>query len=95
MPQNQGTEYDEHHTVERWSAKDGMSEDKIESPDNKVCIPTLKHWEINQWLDTPNDDYVSPEGKIMTPRQYLRGKSWDERYQFGLDVLRRFGVLKQ
>jgi len=30
----------------------------------------------------------------VTPRQYLRGKSFDERYQFGLDVLRQRGVIK-
>jgi hypothetical protein len=29
-----------------------------------------------------------------TPRDYLRDKSWDEQYAFGLEALRRFGVLK-
>jgi hypothetical protein len=94
LQQNRGTGYDEHHIVERWSAKDGISTDQIESPENKVCIPTLKHWEINSWLDTPNDEFKDTEGNVITPRQSLRGKTWQERYQFGLDVLRRFGVLK-
>jgi hypothetical protein len=30
----------------------------------------------------------------MTPRQYLMGKSWDERWPVGLDGLRAVGVLK-
>jgi hypothetical protein len=28
-------------------------------------------------------------------REFLKGKSFEERYQFGLMVLRRFGVLKE
>lgn len=30
----------------------------------------------------------------MTPREYMKGKTWEERYQFGLYVLRKFGVLE-
>jgi len=30
----------------------------------------------------------------MTPRDYLRGKSFEEQYRFGLDIMRKFGVLK-
>jgi hypothetical protein len=29
-----------------------------------------------------------------TPRDYLRGKSWQEQYAIGLEALRLFGVLK-
>jgi hypothetical protein len=45
------------HIVERWSRKDGIPEEWIESPDNIVPIPKLKHWEINKWLDTPNEEF--------------------------------------
>jgi hypothetical protein len=30
----------------------------------------------------------------LTPRQYIKGKQWEERREFGLVVLRKFGVLK-
>jgi hypothetical protein len=30
----------------------------------------------------------------MTPREYLRGKSWEEKYSVGLDAMRLHGVLK-
>jgi hypothetical protein len=30
----------------------------------------------------------------MTPRDYLRGRSWEEQYEVGIDALREFGVLK-
>lgn len=89
-----GSGYDKHHIVERWSSKDGISEAWIESPGNIVSIPKLKHWEINSWLDTETSEFRDQKGKEMTPRQYIRGKSWEERYEFGLDVLKRFGVLK-
>jgi hypothetical protein len=36
LRQNIGRGYDEHHIVERWSRKDGIPEDWIESPDNIV-----------------------------------------------------------
>ena len=61
-----------------------MPRDKVRSSDNIVPIPTLKHWEINGWLDTRTADYKDENDKELTPRQYMRGKTWEERYQFGL-----------
>jgi len=47
---------------------------------------------ITNYYRNPDPD---PPLNGLTPRQYLHGKSFDERYQFGIDVLRRkFGVLK-
>jgi hypothetical protein len=59
-----------------------------------VPIPKMKHWQMNGWLDKPNKEFKDADDKIISPRQSMRGKSWEERYQFGLDVLERFGVLK-
>jgi hypothetical protein len=91
---NIGPGYDEHHIVERWSRRNGIPEEWIESPDNIVPIPKHKHWEINSWLSKPNPKYKNDKGDEISPREYMRGKSWEERYQFSLDVLRDFGVLK-
>jgi hypothetical protein len=93
LRQNIKPGYDKHHIVERWAKDDGMPEEKIGSPDNIVPIPKLKHWEINSWLDTPNEEFKDNNDNKLTPRQYLKGKTWDERYSFGLKVLRKFGVL--
>lgn len=83
--------YDIHHVVEQSSAaKDGSEDDLIDAPENLVRIPRWKHWEINAFYQTPNDDFGG-----LTPRQYLEGKSWDERTRVGLDALRRFGVLRK
>lgn len=87
--------YEIHHIVEQTPAgKDGFSEAQIESQRNKVRIPTIKHWELNAWYDRPNEDYRDKDGNWMTPRQYVRDKSWLERRRVGLDGLRRVGVLK-
>jgi len=94
LQQNAGTGYDVHHVVEQWSANDGIPPSMIYSPENEVPIPTLKHWEINAWLDTPNPAFTDSEGNMISPRESLRGKSWEERYRFGIGVLIRFGVLR-
>jgi len=82
--------YDIHHVVERNSApKDGSEADLIDAPENLVRVPRWKHWEINAFYEKPNDDHGG-----LTPRQYLRGKGWEERTRVGLDALRKVGVLR-
>ena len=81
--------YNIHHIVEQTSAVQvGFSSDMINDPDNLVRIPTLKHWLINGWYSTNN-----PEFGGLSPRDYLRGKSWNERVRVGKDALTQFGVL--
>jgi hypothetical protein len=63
--------------------------DQLESHDNLVQIPKWTHVLISSWYSTKNDDYGG-----MTPRAYLRGKSWDEQYEVGLSAMRLFRVLK-
>jgi hypothetical protein len=94
LRQNTKPGYDEHHIVERWSKRDGIPEEWIESPINIVSISKLKHWQINSWLDTKTKECTDASGNELTPWQYVRGKTWEERYAFGLEVLRKFGVLK-
>jgi hypothetical protein len=94
LQQNAGTGYDKHHVVEQWSAKDGIPPSMIYSPENEVPIPTLKHWEINAWLDQRNDEFRDATGKAISPRQYLKDKGWDERRRVGMYALIKFGVLK-
>jgi hypothetical protein len=82
--------YDIHHIVEQTSAEqDGFARSQIDAPENLVRVPRLRHWEINAWYQTPNDDF----GRL-TPREYLRGQDWGERTRVGLDALRLYGVLR-
>jgi hypothetical protein len=61
----------------------------IEGPDNKVFVPRLKHWQITRWYMARD-----PEFGGLSPREYLRDKSWDERRAIGLRALIDHGVLK-
>jgi hypothetical protein len=82
--------YDIHHIIERaTAAADGSERHLIDAPENLVRILRWKHWDLNRWYETPNYNY----GR-MTPRNYLRGKSWDERDRVGLRGLIDVGVLK-
>jgi hypothetical protein len=84
------TGYDIHHIVEQTpAAQDGFARSVIDSPENLVRIPTLKHWQITGWYMFKNDAYGG-----VSPRTYLRGKGWAERTRVGRDALVRNGVLK-
>jgi hypothetical protein len=83
--------YDIHHIVERATAAADGSEDRlISAPENLVRIPRWKHWDLNKWYESENEEF-----ERMTPRNYLRGKSWEERDRVGLKGLLAIGVLKQ
>ncbi|WP_204376735.1 hypothetical protein, partial [Methyloceanibacter marginalis] len=82
--------YDVHHIVEQTSAeRDGYPRSMIDAPENLVRIPRLKHWMITGWYMIPNEDYG-----WIPPRQYLRGKAWEERVRVGHEALMEAGVLK-
>jgi hypothetical protein len=79
-----------HHIVERSAEGDGISQAKINAPNNLVRIPKQIHEKITQWYSTKNVDYGD-----QAPRDWLRGKSWDERRALGIKKLVDFGALKK
>lgn len=82
--------YEVHHNAEKGQAHaDGIPKSIWNSPENRVRVPTLKHWEITGWYMEPNEDF-----DWLSPRNYLKGKSWDEKVRVGHKALRLFGVLK-
>jgi len=82
--------YEIHHLVEKKSAEDdGFPKLMINGPDNLVRISRFKHWEITSWQMTKNKSYND-----ISPRDYLRGKDWEERKRLGLETLRKYGVLQ-
>lgn len=82
--------YEIHHIVEQTPAEqDGYRRSLIDGPENLVRIPTLKHREISAWYQTKNDQFDE-----LSPRDYLRGKTWEERTRVGLGTLIDHGVLK-
>jgi hypothetical protein len=84
------TGYQLHHIVEQTPAEqDGFPRSQIDGDENLVYVPTLKHYEISAWYQTGNDEYGG-----LSPREYLRDKNWDERFEVGKHALQKFGVLK-
>jgi len=82
--------FDIHHIVEQTPARqDGLSWTKIDGSDNKVLVPTYRHWEITAWYQTRNKDFGD-----LSPRDHLRGQGWEARRAVGLLALKLFGVLK-
>lgn len=83
--------YDIHHIVERSSAlDDGFAVAEVDHRDNLARVPRWKHWEITGWFKTSNPDFDG-----QAPREYLRGKDWNQRRRIGVEALVKFGVLKQ
>jgi hypothetical protein len=81
--------YEDHHVVLRAAQGPGITEARIKGSDNIVRIPRYKHWELNRWYETPNREFGE-----LRPREYLKGKSWEENRSLGLRALRDIGVLK-
>ncbi|KQT86068.1 hypothetical protein [Aurantimonas sp. Leaf443] len=83
-----GTEM--HPIVERASAyADGFPKDKVENWDNLVRIPTYRHPEVSGWYMVRRERFGG-----LSARQYLRGKTWEERHAVGLEALKEFEVLR-
>jgi hypothetical protein len=82
--------YQIHHIVEQTSAEeDGFSRSQIDAPENLVRVPTMRHWEINAWYQRQNTQFDG-----LPPREFLRGRSWEDRYAVGLHAMTIFGVLE-
>ena len=82
--------YDIHHIVEEDAAeKEGFPQSLINSRENRVLIPRIRHWEVSGWFMTPNEDFGG-----LSPREYLRGKEWAEKVRVGRVALIKVGVMK-
>lgn len=83
--------YDIHHVNEYTASKKaGFADELIDGPENLVRISRLMHWRITAYYQT-----IDPDLGWQTPRRYVaQMKTWEERTKFGVDVLRKFEVLK-
>lgn len=87
--------YEIHHIVEgqygsinpgRNSVRFG---ERLESRENLVRIPKWSHIDINSWYSRRN-----PQFGGISPRDYLRERSWEEQYSIGVRTLRDAGALE-
>jgi len=86
---------DWHHIVEKDAGfpRNGLGNKKnpLHSTENMVQIPRAKHWEITQYYSKPNRE---PPFLGLSPREWLRGQTWEAQYEFGIATLKKFKVLK-
>ena len=82
-----GDGYEYHHIVEQSASRD-IPESELQSTTNIVRIPRLLHEEIS-------GEYSSWQLELNSSlRASLNGASFDERWNAGLKVMRKIGVLK-
>jgi hypothetical protein len=82
--------YEDHHIGGQHGQNRAQFGDQlIDSRENQVRIPVVKHIDISAWYSRGNPDFGG-----LSPRDYLRGKDWDEQMRVGLDRLRDYKVLK-
>jgi hypothetical protein len=83
-----GTEV--HHIMEQTAAKRaGLTQKQIDAPENRIRIPTFKHYDITGWYARPNKGY----GRL-SPREYLADKPVEEHMRVGREALILYEVLK-
>ena len=63
---------------------------RIDNYENRVRIPRLKHIEISRFYSKSGN----PQFGGLSPRDYLRSMSWNEQMRIGLEILKKFEVLK-
>ena len=86
---SQGGYHDHHIVGQHAENRARFGDSMIDSRENKVRIPLLKHIDISAWYSKGNDEFGG-----LSPRDYLRDKDWDEQMRVGLDRLRKHEVLK-
>jgi hypothetical protein len=81
--------YQNHHIVGQGDYNKDIDKSLIESDDNIVRIPEYKHIEINAYYQKPNNITGG-----VSPREYYKGKSFEEQLRFGKYVLWLYGVME-
>ena len=81
--------YENHHIVEETPNDGKIPDEVLQGRDNIVSIPYYLHRDISDFYSRKNPEYDN-----KTPREWLRGKTFEEQYQVGLKIMRQFGVLK-
>jgi hypothetical protein len=82
--------YHDHHIVNQHDGnRRKVGDARIDGRANQVRIPVLKHLDINGWYSKGNKEFGG-----LSPRDYLRDKSWDEQTRVGIKILRDMKVLK-
>ncbi|NMA65477.1 MAG: hypothetical protein GX957_04445, partial [Clostridiaceae bacterium] len=80
-----------HHIVEQSQIKkSGFSPQQIHNTNNVIAVVSTTHAKISGYYNS-----IDPRlSDTMRVRDWLAGQSFETQSQFGMDVLKRFGVIK-
>ena len=80
-----------HHIVEQSQIKkSGFASEIINNTNNIIAVDKVTHRLISGYYSTKSFAFTSG----LSVRDWLAGQSFEEQYEFGKNVLNRFGVLK-
>ncbi|MBR1599900.1 MAG: hypothetical protein IJ661_13460 [Lachnospiraceae bacterium] len=86
-----GKNRDWHHIVEQSQIKkSGFTPELIHNTNNIISIDRATHRKISGYYSTKSFDFTNG----LSVRDWLAGQSYEEQYKFGIEVLRKFGVIK-
>jgi len=86
-----GVGNDWHHVVEQSQIKkSGFSSQQINNTSNITSVDHATHMQISGYYNTKGLDFTNG----LSVRDWLAGQSYEYQYNFGLNVLRQFGVIK-
>jgi len=78
-----------HHIVEQSQIdKSGFIPTQIQNTDNIIAIDREIHNQISGYYNS-----IQPFSDNMRVRDWLAGQSFEVQYQFGLDQLKKYGVI--
>ncbi len=85
-----GTGMQWHHIVEQSQMeKSGFSAQQIHNTSNIIAIEQSIHKKITGYYNTKTFDFTGG----LSVRDWLAGQSFEFQYEFGLEILRMFGVI--
>ncbi|MDD5928543.1 MAG: hypothetical protein PUC37_01945 [Spirochaetales bacterium] len=80
-----------HHIVEQSQIKkSNFSPTQIHNTDNIIAIDAATHAKISGYYSTKSFRFTNG----LSVRDWLVGKSFEEQYNFGLEVLKQYGVIE-
>jgi len=79
-----------HHIVEQSQIKkSGFAPTQIHNTNNLIAVDKATHAKISGYYNTSTFQFTN----CLKVRDWLAGQSFEAQYEFGLKVLRDFGVI--
>jgi putative cell wall-binding protein len=80
-----------HHVVEQSQIqKSGFNPQQIHNTNNVIAVDSATHAKISGYYNSIRPDISGN----MRVRDWLAGQSYEYQYEFGIDILKQFGVIK-